>query len=68
RSKESMLAYIVHVADSLSLMSGIGTGIDGMLYKMDSKALDFLGLSEESMGPIIEETVDSVEKIASQMQ
>jgi len=68
RSKDSTLAYIVHVADSLSLMSGIGTGIDGMLYKMDSKALDYIGLPEESLAPIIEETVDSVEKIASQMQ
>ena len=68
RSKDSTLAYIVHVADSLSLMSGIGTGIDGMLYKMDSKALEYLGLPEESMAPIIEETVDSVQKITSQMQ
>ncbi len=68
RSKENTLAYIVHVADSLALMSGIGTGIDGMLYKMDSKALDFLGLPEENLASIIEETVESVEKIASQMQ
>ncbi len=68
RSRENMLAYIVHVADSLSLMSGIGTGIDGMLYKMDSKALDFIGLPEESLASIIEETVDSVQKIANQMQ
>lgn len=68
RSKESMLAYIVHIADSLSLMSGVGTGIDGMLYKMDSKALEYVGLQEESMAGIIEETVDSVQKIASQIQ
>lgn len=68
RSKDSILAYIVHVADSLSLMSGIGTGIDGMLYNMDSKALEYLGLPEESLAPIIEETVDSVQKIAGQMQ
>ena len=68
RSKDSMLAYIVHVADSLSLMSGIGTGIDGMLYKMDSKALEYIGLPEESMASIIEETADSVQKIINQMQ
>jgi hypothetical protein len=49
-------------------MSGIGTGIDGMLYKMDNKALEFLGLPEDKISPIIEETVDSVEKITSQMQ
>jgi HD-like signal output (HDOD) protein len=68
RSKESILAYIVHVADSLSLMSGIGTGIDGMLYQMDSKALGYLGLPEDKIGPIMEETVDSVQKITSQMK
>jgi HD-like signal output (HDOD) protein len=68
KSKDSMLAYIVHVADSLSMMSGIGTGIDGMLYKMDNKALEYLGLPEDKISLIIEETVDSVEKITSQMQ
>jgi HD-like signal output (HDOD) protein len=68
RSRESMLAYIVHVADSLSLMSGIGTGIDGMLYKMDSKALTYLGLPEDKIGPIMEETIDSVQKITSQIK
>jgi HD-like signal output (HDOD) protein len=68
RSKDSMLAYIVHVADSLSMMSGIGTGIDGMNYKMDNKALEYLGLPEDKISPIIEETVDSIEKITSQMQ
>ena len=68
RSKDSALAYVVHVADSLSLMSGIGTGIDGMLYKMDSKALEYLGLPEGSLASIIEETVDSVQKITTQMQ
>jgi HD-like signal output (HDOD) protein len=68
RSNESMLAYIVHIADSLSLMSGIGTGIDGMLYRMDSKALEFVGLEEEKLGDIIEETVESVDKITSELQ
>ncbi|MBN2419721.1 MAG: zinc-ribbon domain-containing protein, partial [Deltaproteobacteria bacterium] len=68
RSNDSPLAYIVHVADSLSLMSGIGTGVDGMLYKMDSKALEYLRLPEDSIASIIEQTVDSVQKIVSQMQ
>ncbi len=68
RSRDDTLAYIVHVADSLSLMSGIGTGIDGMLYKMEGKAMELLGLAEEDLSSIIEETVESVEKIASQMQ
>lgn len=68
RSKENILANIIHVADCLSLMSGLGTGIDGMLYKMDGKAMDFLGLNEEDIGSIIEETVESVEKISEEFQ
>ena len=68
RSRDNILAQIVHVADSLSLMSGIGTGIDGMLYKMDEKAMESLGLQEEDLSRIMAETVESVEKIAEQMQ
>ena len=68
RSSENTLAYIVHVADALALMSGIGTGVDGMLYRMDEKAMEFLGLREEDLSTIIDQTVESVEKIAEQMK
>jgi putative nucleotidyltransferase with HDIG domain len=68
RSNENTLAYIIHVADSLSLMSGLGTGIDGMLYKMDHRALELLGLEEEFLKEIIEETVESVQKITQEMK
>ncbi len=68
RSNENKLAYIIHVADSLSLMSGLGTGIDGMLYKMDPNALEFIGLREDLIQGIIEETVESVQKIIQGMQ
>jgi HD-like signal output (HDOD) protein len=67
-SRENKLTYIVHVADSLALMSGLGTGLDGMLYKMDEKAMEFLGLQEDDLSRILEETVEAVEKIAEQMQ
>lgn len=67
RSKENMLAYIVHLADSLAMMSGIGSGIDGMLYKMDEKAMEFIGLQEEDLSGIMEETVESVQKIVESM-
>ena len=68
RSGENILANIIHIADSLSLMSGLGTGVDGMLYEMDSKALNVTGLREDLLEPIIEETVDKVEKITKSMQ
>jgi len=67
-SKDNDLANIVHVADSLALMSGIGAGIDGMLYKMDQRAVEFLGLSEDDLRGVLDETVESVEKITAQLQ
>jgi HD-like signal output (HDOD) protein len=67
-SNDNVLASIVHVADSLALMSGIGAGVDGMLYKMDHRAQEFLGLNEESLREILDDTVESVEKITEQLQ
>jgi HD-like signal output (HDOD) protein len=61
QSNGNVLSYILHVSDSLAIMSGIGTGIDGMLYRMDEKALDFLGLTAEDLDAIIGEAVESVE-------
>ena len=60
------LAYILHVADSVAMMSGIGGGVDGMLYEIDAASLDFLnidvGYTEEIMGQV----VDYVEKTTSE--
>ena len=41
-SDKNELAYIVHVADVTAMMTGIGGGLDGMLYKIDDRAMDFL--------------------------
>jgi HD-like signal output (HDOD) protein len=68
RSQQNDLAYIVHVADSLALMSGVGAGLDGMLYEMDDGALAFLGFRQEDLSPIMVEMVEAVEKIASDMK
>ncbi|MBW1741382.1 MAG: zinc-ribbon domain-containing protein [Deltaproteobacteria bacterium] len=65
-SQRDELAYIVHMADAIAMMTGMGTGIDGMLYQMDNKAMEFLGLQEEDLSSIMVEVVESVEKIAGQ--
>lgn len=67
-SGDNVLALIVHVADALSLMSGIGAGIDGMLYRMDQRAQEFLRLTEQDLREVLDETVESVEKITEQLQ
>lgn len=38
------LAFTVHVADSMAMMSGEGTGVDCLLYELDSRFTDYLDL------------------------
>ncbi len=67
QSQGSKLAYIVHTADLIAMMTGLGLGMDGLSYKMDDKAMEFVGLHEKDVTDIMGEVVESVEKIAGQM-
>ena len=60
------LAYILHVADSVAMMSGIGGGVDGMLYEIDAASLDFLNIDVGYTEEIMEQVVDYVEKTTSE--
>ncbi|MFC1532970.1 HDOD domain-containing protein [Thermodesulfobacteriota bacterium] len=64
RSKGSKLAYIVHVADAIAMMTGLGLGIDGTLYQMDDKAMEFLGLQEKDVNDIMGEILEAAQKIS----
>jgi HD-like signal output (HDOD) protein len=66
-SERNELTYIVHMADMIAMMIGIGGGIDGMLYKMDDEAMEFLGFEEEDVDETMHEVLESVEKISEQM-
>ena len=57
------LAFIVHVADTVAIMTGIGAGIDGMLYEMDEKALELLGLEGEDLTDLMWQAADYVGKM-----
>jgi len=59
------LAYIVHAADAIALMSGIGSGIDGMMYQIDPKAMEFLGLESTQISILMAESAEYVEKTIS---
>ncbi|HUU41753.1 MAG TPA: HDOD domain-containing protein [Desulfatiglandales bacterium] len=59
------LAYIVHMADAIAMMSGLGTGIDGMLYEMEEGAMNFLGLQEEDLNTIMAEVAEFVMKVTT---
>jgi len=64
RSHESVLAYIVHVADAIAMMTGLGLGVDGAFYKMDENAMEFLGLKEELINDIMVEVLSAAQKIS----
>jgi HD-like signal output (HDOD) protein len=63
-SNSSELAYIVHVADAIAMMTGLGVGIDGTLYKMDDTAMAFLNLREENLNDIMGKVIEAVQKIS----
>ncbi|MBN1850185.1 MAG: HDOD domain-containing protein [Deltaproteobacteria bacterium] len=67
RSHGDILTYIVHIADSLALMSGIGTGLDGMQYRIEAKVLESLKLDENMLTDVIHETIETVEKLRESM-
>ncbi len=64
RSHDSVLAYIVHVADAIAMMTGLGLGVDGAFYKMDENAMEFLGLKEELINDIMVEVLSAAQKIS----
>ena len=57
------LTYIVHFADAISDMLGIGLGSDGLMYVLEENTLDILGLSKEDMESIMSELVDKIQSM-----
>ncbi len=62
QAEDSMLANILHVADAIAIMSGIGGGVDGLLYALDEAVLGHLGLAPEEMEEIMGAAVEYVEE------
>ncbi len=61
-SENDLLCFIVHTADALAMMSGIGAGIDGMLYNLHPDATTVLKLSPEDLGTFMCQMAEFVEK------
>lgn len=54
------ITYIVHLADAISCMLGIGLGCDGLMYVFEKNTLNILGLRKEDIESIMCELVDKV--------
>ncbi len=56
------LSYILHMADYVATMGGIGYDDDDILYQAEKGAMDFLGLSQEKIGGMIPKVIEAVEQ------
>ena len=61
------LSYIVHMADAIAIMSGIGAGIDGMLYRIHDNAMDHLRLNQDDLLDIMAQVAQYVERVTQEV-
>lgn len=52
------LTSIIHLADAIVMMMGIGLGVDGMIYNLSEKAIETLGIDGLMLEQIISEASD----------
>jgi putative nucleotidyltransferase with HDIG domain len=55
------LVQVVHVGDALSLMLGIGVGVDGLGYELDAQALAALGLTDSRVEYLMDRAAGSLD-------
>ncbi len=66
-SDKDTLAYIVHMADAIAIMSGIGAGIDGLLYSIHKDTMKYLNLGEDDLIEIMSDIADYVDKTTTDL-
>lgn len=54
------LVSIVHIADAITMMMGVGLGLDGLAYQLSPVAIETLDLDEEEFDNIISHVADLV--------
>jgi len=66
-SNKDLLSYIVHMADAAAIMSGIGAGMDGMLYSIHEDVARSLKLKDDDLLDIMADMASYVEKTTQQV-
>ncbi len=59
------MALIVNISDTITMMMGVGPGVDGLSYVVDSTIMKELGISSKIVQAIMIESWDQFEKIKS---
>jgi putative nucleotidyltransferase with HDIG domain len=63
-SNKDLLAHILHMADHLATMIGIGYDSDDVLSQVEEGTMDFLGLKQVDLGELVSRTMESVNQAA----
>ena len=58
------LCYILHMADYIAVLSGIGYDSDDILYELEEGTMDYLSFSNENVSEIVLQVTESVHKIS----
>jgi len=61
-SNGDQLSYMLHIADYVSTMGGIGYDDDDILYEAEKGALDFIGLTQEEISDMIPKVIEAAEQ------
>ncbi|MBW2107049.1 MAG: zinc-ribbon domain-containing protein [Deltaproteobacteria bacterium] len=62
------LAHVLHVADGIAMLSGLGTGVDALSYEIDEQAIKTLGLKSNEVSKLAEQVVASVQNTIHEFQ
>jgi putative nucleotidyltransferase with HDIG domain len=61
-SNDDALSYILHIADYIATMGGIGYDDDDFLYEAEKGALDFIGLTQEEISDMMLKVIVAVDE------
>ena len=66
-SEDNFLGHIIYFADIIAVGCKLGAGLDTTHYKLDKKAMDYLGLEKKDLMPILEEVKLYVEQVSEEI-
>jgi HD-like signal output (HDOD) protein len=67
-SQGNELAYVLHIADCIAMVSDIATGVNDTRYRVDDTAKDFLGINDEDISDIRTQVLQSVENVEREIR
>ena len=63
-SEGNKLSYILHMADYIAVLSGIGYDSDDVLYELEQGTMDYLSVTHENVSELVATVTESVNKIS----